>query len=322
MMRILQEFPYKNYCQLVLFTFYHWGRLCLEWLHTLLVAPLESFIQQYLKHEPYELTWVQVYRVYSEIYVTESDEEKPFFHSEEAYCFPYTHDFEQFLEQEYEQYLESPHIPSKHKGVPYESRNPHLHDTLFMARNDDAYYIRTFPSCKTIPKEATQVSQVFKPSDVEFLMVEYHHPEMTNPIQIHVPESHYQCGNELFSPSYILRYLELQTYYYVYDLEYTIKILDHNVEQLTLTSNQYLRIEEDKYAILQMHLDSDSDSDTENEDAENEGAENENAENEDARVSISDSSSGVLSDMDSKVNNTSKCDTDDNKSLWSYFSVW
>lgn len=312
MMRILQESPYKNYWQLVLFTFYHWGRLCLEWLHTLLVAPLESFIQQYLKHEPYELTWVQVYRVYSEIYVTESDEEKPFFHSEEAYCFPYTHDFEQFLEQEYEQYLESPHIPSKHKGVPHESRNPHLHDTLFMARNDDAYYIRTFPSCKTIPKESTQVSHVFKPSDVEFLMVEYHHPEMTNPIQIHVPESHYKCGNELFSPSYLLRYLELQTYYYVYDLEYTVKILDHNVEQLTLNSNHYLRIEEDTYTIMQMHVDSDSDSAIENEDAENE----------DDRVSVSDSSSGVLSDMDSKVNNTSKCDTDDNKSLWSYFSVW
>lgn len=90
----------------------------------------------------------------------------------------------------------------------------------------------------------------FIPSSVSFLTIQYTHPRQPYPVPIVLPKGMYTVGNELFSPIFVLRCLKYQTQSYYFDMNYSLKIIDNNIEMVKLTSKQYVKIEEKSYKIL------------------------------------------------------------------------
>jgi len=91
-----------------------------------------------------------------------------------------------------------------------------------------------------------------KPSCVSFLTIQYTHPRQPQPVSIVLPKGMYTVGNELFSPIFVLRCLKYQTQSYYFDMNYSLKIIDNNIEIVKLTSKQYIKIEEKSYKIFQI----------------------------------------------------------------------
>lgn len=89
-------------------------------------------------------------------------------------------------------------------------------------------------------------------SSTRMLEVEYHCGDRI-PLEIEIPKSHYFAGNEILSKTYVLRYLEHLYNFsnWIYrESDYSLRIVDDNSEVFSLNSNQYIRLEEDGYKIV------------------------------------------------------------------------
>jgi hypothetical protein len=120
--------------------------------------------------------------------------------------------------------------------------SPRIKEHLLIAKLDDIYYCRTYLPSLT-DSESSDVS------DVEFIYIEYCHPKMQKPVELSIPQGMLRIGNELFSPAFVLRLLLAQPYYHVFDLDYSLKIMDHNITQITLSSQNYIILEKEEYII-------------------------------------------------------------------------
>lgn len=87
------------------------------------------------------------------------------------------------------------------------------------------------------------------PSTVKFLSIVYTHPQLEHAIYIDIPKNARIRGNEILSATFILRYLEYQSMPYIFDLGYTLNIIDNRVNQFQLKYNQYIILQEDGYII-------------------------------------------------------------------------
>lgn len=111
---------------------------------------------------------------------------------------------------------------------------------------------------KEAKKEAKKVStkDPFVPvqypllhSTVSFLNIEYKHPSMKTRIQIVLHPDFYVIGNVLFTPLFVKRYLEYQTDEYIFDMEYSLVLVDNNIKVVELRSNNYMVLDKDKYTV-------------------------------------------------------------------------
>ena len=82
-----------------------------------------------------------------------------------------------------------------------------------------------------------------------FISILYSHPELVNPVYIELPKSMYLVGNEILSSTFVLRYLEHQSMPYVFDMRYTLHIIDNLICQFNLSSSQYILVENNGYHI-------------------------------------------------------------------------
>jgi len=89
-------------------------------------------------------------------------------------------------------------------------------------------------------------------SKVEFVYVEYRHPKMSGGgIEIKVQKSLLLVGNELFSAACILHWLNYFTGIdFVFDSEYTVNIIDDNVNSHVLHYGDYIVLEDDAFVIM------------------------------------------------------------------------
>lgn len=80
-----------------------------------------------------------------------------------------------------------------------------------------------------------------KPCKIQFLSIEYSHPEMNTCILINIPENMMYVGNEILSSTFIYRYLE---YNYgekaIFDENYKLTIMTKDIRFFVLKSNQYM----------------------------------------------------------------------------------
>lgn len=96
------------------------------------------------------------------------------------------------------------------------------------------------------------------PSTVRFLSIEYSHPSMTHTIPLEIHTNMLLVGNCLFFPAFVarmLRYKSCESYgdnhqSYVFDLDYTLRIMDKNLQYLELSSNQYVQLNTTDYEIV------------------------------------------------------------------------
>lgn len=87
-------------------------------------------------------------------------------------------------------------------------------------------------------------------SNVSFLSIEYTHPNMESSVFFELGQQFSIIGNELFSPSFVKYLLEHQFNEYIFDKDYVLNIMDGNMDIQQLTSNQYIRLLENRYHIL------------------------------------------------------------------------
>ena len=89
--------------------------------------------------------------------------------------------------------------------------------------------------------------------DTSLLYVEYSHPKMTTSISLPFSKHIIQPFNELFTPAFVFRQLQTQTEYYYFDMDYSLTILDSNLNRVLLNSTQYIlwQPNPDNYTIIQ-----------------------------------------------------------------------
>ena len=83
--------------------------------------------------------------------------------------------------------------------------------------------------------------------------LEYYHPGMKDIVEINIPNGYYLEGNEILSPAFVHRMLEMMNIYYQFDLEYEIRFLDHTMTPQILRSDEYLEIKQEHYERKSVH---------------------------------------------------------------------
>jgi hypothetical protein len=87
-------------------------------------------------------------------------------------------------------------------------------------------------------------------SSVSFLDIQYHHPEMKDSLILEIPKDWCCVGNDLFSSAFILRMLYYQTLPFVFDMRYTLDIMDNDLNMFSLNSHQFIVLKETSYEIV------------------------------------------------------------------------
>jgi len=120
-------------------------------------------------------------------------------------------------------------------------------------------------------------------SKTHFLSVEYTNPKMNKSINIDIDKKYFIEGNQLFSPTFVLRCLEyqkgilnnnsifninnLKEYFifnylfklfkieepYYFDMNYKLNIMDNNIHFFEINSNEYIVVEKDGYKVKKIH---------------------------------------------------------------------
>ena len=91
------------------------------------------------------------------------------------------------------------------------------------------------------------------PSKVSFLSVEYIHPEMDQRIPLEIDSGYMITNNVLFSPLFVRRCLEYQTVPFIFDYDYTLRIMDSDVNTIEVKSNQHIHLNEKDYTLVEMY---------------------------------------------------------------------
>ena len=120
--------------------------------------------------------------------------------------------------------------------IPTENISP----LLVIKGNDETYLVRRGPfsedMCFTSEK-----------SNAHFLSIEYTHPKMNENIELELSNGWYMVGNELFTPSFVLRSLEFQSNPFYFDELYKIRIMDHAFNILEFGSDMFVEILKENY---------------------------------------------------------------------------
>jgi hypothetical protein len=145
-------------------------------------------------------------------------------------------DLEPYFQTSYENNLE----------LRVENKDYENSDALIIARSNDKYRI--------LRCHETPVPPVFplEPSNVKFLSVEYFATPESTPLVLQIPKTMYIANNELFSPGFIRRALEYQDEPFDFDLGYTLKIMDSNLNHVEIDQTKYIRLGELEYSIENM----------------------------------------------------------------------
>jgi hypothetical protein len=129
-------------------------------------------------------------------------------------------------------------------------------DKLSIFKYQNNYIIRYYCGIDGLNKlaEKTQLElsenkTPIKRSKLGFLSVEYLHYKMSKPVPLDVTKNMCMVGNHLFSPEFIFKCLKYQNESYIFDLHYVLRIMDNNLNEFVLASNQYIELTENSYII-------------------------------------------------------------------------
>ena len=126
--------------------------------------------------------------------------------------------------------------------------SPTTTETMITMKVSDKYLCASFinadnyttPICTLTPNKGNNY----------FLSIEYTHPNMSAGIVLDLPTNMYNATSNIFTPAFIKRYLEYQSLPYVFDMRYTLKILDTNVNMFNMRSNQHIKINDRSYDVV------------------------------------------------------------------------
>jgi hypothetical protein len=113
---------------------------------------------------------------------------------------------------------------------------------LLNEENDTAYFVSI---------NDPQIPSTIQKSSAKFLSIEYKHPEMKESIEITLDRSWFYTGNVLFTPTFVLRALKYQSQSFFFDMDYTICIMDKDINIVDLDYNKYLLLTETGYQVVE-----------------------------------------------------------------------
>jgi hypothetical protein len=146
-----------------------------------------------------------------------------------------SNDFEQTIKQSIISTYQ--HLCNMYEGI-------RLREHTIIAKTDSYYFVYNI-------NEQTQRKNplvIFEKSGIRLLSVQYTHP-LCRPIALTIPENMMTVGNELFSPSFVLRCLQYQGQSYFFDYQYKIQIIDDSITEVELNSQQYVVLGKHRYEI-------------------------------------------------------------------------
>lgn len=121
-------------------------------------------------------------------------------------------------------------------------------EKLLICKYGNEYIYRVFNKSGN----STPIPPTFnnKKTPLYFITIQYTHPQLDVPIDITLDKSTYIVDNEILSDIFIKRYLSYQPHYYIFDTNYSISIMDNDINTFYLNSNQYIKLNESNYEII------------------------------------------------------------------------
>lgn len=126
------------------------------------------------------------------------------------------------------------------------------HDGKYISKFVSSFSLNEFSETAVHPSHCPNGVDEAETDDrkIRFLTAQYFHPSMKNPIDLTPSVNHYTVGNELFSPSFILRSLHYQKEPFFFDYDYTMEIIDNKLNTVELKCNEYIYIKnKDTYTV-------------------------------------------------------------------------
>lgn len=159
----------------------------------------------------------------------------------------FTESFHKFSIKEIDYKLELLDIMKEWYGITASliETDDNIHECLLTLCYDNNYIFKTYSHNHSLEPDSLN----FEKSSVKFLSIEYSHEKMAEPIVLDINENYYRVGNEICSVSFVNRMLEYQSRPYYFDSAYVLHIMDSNINEITLTSQQYILLEKDKYEV-------------------------------------------------------------------------
>jgi hypothetical protein len=118
-------------------------------------------------------------------------------------------------------------------------------ELLIIFKNNDKYLFRTFR--RDSDKELFYSTN---PSNVKFLTIEYTHPKMEKSIYLDFDKNIYLEENHILSSSFVRRFLGYQELPYHFDMDYKLKIMDNNINNFDIGSEEFIVLKKDEYKII------------------------------------------------------------------------
>uniref|UniRef100_A0A6C0LNN7 Uncharacterized protein n=1 Tax=viral metagenome TaxID=1070528 RepID=A0A6C0LNN7_9ZZZZ len=87
-------------------------------------------------------------------------------------------------------------------------------------------------------------------SKIKFLNIEYSHPENNSSITIQLDRNAYLVGNEILSSAFVKRQLEYMNSSKNFDMTYVLKIMDNNLNNFELKSDEYIVLDKMEYKVM------------------------------------------------------------------------
>lgn len=123
-------------------------------------------------------------------------------------------------------------------------------DFLFIVSDDEYKHFRICnKEYNTAPKCLSR-----EPAFISFINIGIYIPNHPKSpfFVIGLEKSVYLVDNVLFTPTFVKRLLEYNVGLNVFDMDYTIKLMDSNIRFITLTSSEYIVLEKNGYRIVKM----------------------------------------------------------------------
>ena len=147
------------------------------------------------------------------------------------------HDNNEFKEKIYCENDTNTDVESMVSNLPQNEFAP-----LLMMKDDKICICKLYESNFVLTGEQEPVQRFF-------LQCLYTHPEMESSLEIIIPKSHYIHKNQILSYSYIERYLHYQNEPFVFDKNYTLEVIDKDLENIKLTCNDSVVLYDKEYTI-------------------------------------------------------------------------
>lgn len=129
----------------------------------------------------------------------------------------------------------------------YLKRNVGYNDFLFVISDGEYQHYRICN--KDVNIAPTSLSR--EPAFVSFINIEiYIEGHKKSPFYVLLNRDVYLVDNVLFTPTFVKRLLEYNVGSNVFDINYTIKLMDSDIRFLTLNSSQYIVLEKNGYRVV------------------------------------------------------------------------